>query len=245
MNEEKTETSEQEAKPAQKAIAPIDFDNGVMRAQTLEAEYRIAQVMVQSGMVPKGYDNPAKVIAGRQFAAELGLPPMTALRQIAVVNGTPTIFGDLPLALCLRSGELQWIDEKLFDQEYREISVANKNLAAVPYAAVCKIKRRNGTVIERFFTIDDAKAAGLLSKSGPWTQYRRRMLQLRARSMALKDGCPDLLMGAAIAEYDFNTLPNGNGNEVRDVAGEESTQAKALQEAMKAIEGGGNVSNPS
>ena len=46
----------------------------------------------------------------------------------------------------------------------------------------------------------DAKRAGLAGKSGPWTQYPRRMLQMRARGFALRDAFPDLLRGLVTAE---------------------------------------------
>jgi len=45
-----------------------------------------------------------------------------------------------------------------------------------------------------------AKTAGLLGKQGPWTQYPRRMMQMRARSWALRDVFPDVLRGMPIAE---------------------------------------------
>jgi hypothetical protein len=50
------------------------------------------------------------------------------------------------------------------------------------------------------FSVADAKRAGLWGKSGPWTQYPRRMLQLRARGFALRDAFPDVLKGLVTAE---------------------------------------------
>jgi hypothetical protein len=41
----------------------------------------------------------------------------------------------------------------------------------------------------------DAKRAGLWTKAGPWQTYPRRMLQMRARSFALRDAFPDVLKG--------------------------------------------------
>jgi hypothetical protein len=50
------------------------------------------------------------------------------------------------------------------------------------------------------FSVSDAKKAGLWGKSGPWTQYPKRMLQLRARGFALRDAFPDVLKGLVTAE---------------------------------------------
>ena len=42
--------------------------------------------------------------------------------------------------------------------------------------------------------------AGLLKKSGPWTQYPDRMLAMRARGFACRDGAADVLGGLYVAE---------------------------------------------
>jgi hypothetical protein len=67
--------------------------------------------------------------------------------------------------------------------------------------AACAAKRRgyeSATVVK--FSVADAKRAGLWGKSGPWTQYPKRMLQLRARGFALRDAFPDVLKGLVTAE---------------------------------------------
>ena len=67
--------------------------------------------------------------------------------------------------------------------------------------AICEAKRRGDTepVISRF-SMADAKRAGLAGKSGPWSQYPRRMLQMRARGFCLRDAFPDILRGVITAE---------------------------------------------
>jgi len=56
------------------------------------------------------------------------------------------------------------------------------------------------TIGEGRFSVSDAKAANLWGKSGPWTNYPKRMLELRARAFALRNMFPDVLLGCAIAE---------------------------------------------
>ncbi|GIV50961.1 MAG: hypothetical protein KatS3mg038_1482 [Candidatus Kapaibacterium sp.] len=50
------------------------------------------------------------------------------------------------------------------------------------------------------FRVKDAKLAGLWAKPGPWQQFPHRMLQMRARSWALRDTFPDVLRGVVAAE---------------------------------------------
>lgn len=222
----------------QKKAAPapvnsaIELKDGVMRATSIEAQYRLADAMMKGGMVPKAYDRPEKVMAGMQFASELGLPALSGLRQIALIHGTPSLFGDLPLALCYSKKLVEFHDEFLFDENYERISFENKNLNKAPHGAFCVMKRKNGSEHKATFTVEDAKTASLWKKQGPWTQYPKRMLALRARSLCLKNLFPDALMGAAIAEYDFNDVaPTAldGGTEMKDVTNTQNEALLALQ----------------
>src|SRR5690606_41914131 len=52
----------------------------------------------------------------------------------------------------------------------------------------------------------DAKTAGLVGKQGPWSQYPKRMRQMRARGFALRDMFADVLRGMPVAE-DLQDMP--------------------------------------
>jgi hypothetical protein len=201
--ETKTETG--------KALSTIGMDKaGLLKPQTIEEAFRLATAYVKSGLLPQRFTKPETVMTAMQYALELGLKPLTALRQIAVVNGTPAVFGDLPLSLCYASGNLEWIKEWLFDKDSKPICAANGNLTAQAFGAVCQVKRKGDPEVrETAFTVEDARTANL---GGPtWKSYPKYMLKYRARSQALKDKFPDALNGVAIAEYDFNTVPEGDG----------------------------------
>jgi hypothetical protein len=62
--------------------------------------------------------------------------------------------------------------------------------------AICSAWRRgeDNPIVGRFSVVD-AKRAQLWGKTGPWQQYPRRMLQMRARGFCLRDGFPDVLKG--------------------------------------------------
>ena len=69
------------------------------------------------------------------------------------------------------------------------------------WQAVCTLRRRGeARVIERRFSADDARRARLWGKPGPWSDYPQRMLQMRARAFALRDGFADVLGGLYLRE---------------------------------------------
>lgn len=209
------------------------LESGSLIGSTLTERYRIAKAYYQGGMVPKSYKSAEQVMAGMQFAIELGLQPLTGLRNIAVINGNPSLWGDLPLALVRKSGKLVSIQEKIFDEEDKEINIENP--LGKPYLSVCETARKNedGTIskMTTFFTMDDAKRAGLLGRDNVWQTYPRRMLQMRARSQNLKDHFGDILLGASIAEYDYNYQPSEN--EFKDVTPQGEEIRNPSEELLK------------
>lgn len=179
-------------------------ETGLLRPRNIEEAFRLAEAYVQSGILPERYKTAASVLTAMQFALELGLKPLTALRQIAVVNGTPCLFGDLPLSICYASGKLQSIKEVYVDKNLKEICLANQNIGEQVFGALCLVKRQGvADIVESYFTMTEANQAGLLG-SPTWKKYPKRMLRYRARAQALKDLFADYLNGSAIAEYDHN-----------------------------------------
>ncbi|WP_295196482.1 hypothetical protein [uncultured Brevundimonas sp.] len=145
----------------------------------------MATAIAASGLAPKGVDTTEKVLVAIMAGAELGFAPFQAMQSFAVINGKPNIWGDaLPALLWSRGFEIdEWFDN---DDE--------------PTKAFCKITRPGGKEIERSFSVAQAKQAGLLGKQGPWQQYQSRMLQMRARAFAARDGASDVLRGMLVAE---------------------------------------------
>jgi len=170
---------------------------------TLDEAWRLAGALAASGMTPKTYGGDQnKCMVGIIAGAEVGLTPFAALQSIAVINGTPSLWGDGMLALVEASGLLEDFEE--FDDGQK---------------ATCRaVRKGRATPIIRTFDMDQAKKAGLTGKQGPWTQYPDRMRQMRARSKALRDGFSDVLKGLKSAEeardfapIDGGTLTNGRG----------------------------------
>jgi hypothetical protein len=156
---------------------------------SMDDAFRFSKMVAASEFAPKDFrGKPESCLLAIQHGAELGLSPMQALQSIAVVNGKPAVYGDTALAVCKGSPVCEWVRER----------VEGDGDAMV---ATCEAKRRGDAepVVSRF-SMADAKRAGLAGKSGPWSQYPKRMLQMRARGFALRDAFPDLLRGLVTAE---------------------------------------------
>jgi hypothetical protein len=160
--------------------------------------FRFATMVSKSDFAPKDFrGKPESCMLAIQHGSEIGLSPMQSLQNIACINGRPAIWGDAALAVAMASAVCESVTETI-DGE-------GDNMVAT-----CSAKRRGyerPTVVR--FSVADAKKAGLWGKSGPWTQYPRRMLQLRARGFALRDAFPDVLKGLVTAEeaQDYTTTP--------------------------------------
>lgn len=191
--------------------------------------------LIEARAVPKHLENRLQVLAAWNFAAQLKLPPQPSLRNIAVIEGVPSLFGDLPLSLAQAHKDFVFYREYLIDPEYNEISVKNKNLSAELYAGVVEIQRRGMKGPETYyFTREEALVAGLIylnpatktymakkrngdwSPFSPWSRYQGTMYIRRARGKGLKAHFADALCGAGIAEYDFGQAPDLD--DLRDVS---------------------------
>lgn len=156
---------------------------------TLTEAVQYARLISNSSFVPTQFrGKPEDILVAIQWGAELGLPPLQSLQNIAVINGRPTLWGDAALAVVQQHHEYEWIKE--FVEEDEEGNVK----------AVCLIKRTNHEPHRSEFSVDMAKKAGLLGRQGPWSQYPERMLQMRARGFALRDVFADALRGLITRE---------------------------------------------
>jgi hypothetical protein len=174
-------------------LMKVESQNVTLAPKTMAEAMEFAKMVANSEMVPKDYRNkPANALVAIQWGYEIGLAPMQALQNIAIINGRPAVYGDSMLALVKGSGVLESISETFSDG-----------------TATCTVKRRGEPeAVARSFSIDQAKKAGLWGKQGPWQQYPERMLQMRARAFALRDVFPDVLKGMYVAEEAQDIAPD-------------------------------------
>jgi len=185
--------------------------NFSLTPSSLAEAMEFAGMMSKSSIVPKDYqNNPGNILVAIQWGMEIGLQPLQSMQSIAVINGRPSIWGDVMLALVRSSGLLEAINEDVTESK-----------------AVCTIKRRGEQEVVREFSLQDAKQAGLTGKQGPWSQYPKRMLQMRARAFALRDVFPDVLRGVHVAEeaQDMSERDMGSADVVGEVPPASRTSA--------------------
>lgn len=156
---------------------------------TLSEAIAFSDMLASSSMVPKAYQGkPQDILVCVQWGYEMGLAPMQALQNIAVINGKPSVYGDAAMALVQASSVCEDVEE-YFEGEGTTNPVA-----------VCVAKRKGRKPVTAKFSVEDAKRAGLWGKGGPWSAYPKRMMQMRARGFALRDAFPDVLKGLITAE---------------------------------------------
>lgn len=142
---------------------------------------KLGAVLSQSGYFADARQEAqavAKVLAGH----ELGIPPIAAMTGIHIVKGKVTLGANLIAAQIRRSTR--------YDYEVVEMTPESCQIRFVDI--------RGGEPVSlgvSQFTMDDAKAAGLVRSDSPWQGHRRNMLFARAMSNGAKWYCPDVFAG--------------------------------------------------
>lgn len=207
---------------------PAKFD---FAPNNLDEAMRLAEMMSKSSIVPKDYqNNPGNVLVAIQWGMELNMRPLQAMQNIAVINGRPTLWGDAVLAL---------VRSAVDSAGNRVLEGISETFDETTNTAICEVKRRGAAQpCVRKFSLVDATKAGLIAKGGVWAAYPKRMLQMRARSWALRDEFTDVLRGMPVAEEVMDYIPPER--DVTPLATEQPVEKKAdrLKEKMKAADTG-------
>lgn len=161
---------------------------------TITEAMEFSKMLADSSMVPKAYQGkPQDILVCVQWGQEIGLAPLQALQNIAVINGKPSIYGDAMMALVQASSQCEGIEESIEGE------------GTVNPVATCIAHRKGRKPVTAKFSVEDAKRAGLWGKGGPWQAYPKRMLQMRARGFALRDQFADVLKGLLTIEEAWDT----------------------------------------
>lgn len=190
-------------------LALTNNHNFMVSPRTLTEAMDFAKMISNSSLCPNGFKGKAgDVIIAMQMGAEVGLSPMQAIQNIAVINGRPCLWGDAALAV-VQSSPLY-----VSHREWIEGSEKDGTLTAY-----CSITRKGQEEYIKPFSQKDAEKAGLWKKAGVWQQYPSRMLQMRARAFAIRDKFADALRGIKIAEevtdYQVVDINSGKINETQ------------------------------
>ena len=178
------------------------MSNLMLEPKNLTEAMEFSKMLAESSMVPTNFrGKPQDILVAIQWGYELNLKPLQSLQNLTVINGKPSIYGDGMIALVKADKRCLGIKEKVEGE--------GDNMVAT-----CTVKRAYGNEVEETtskFSVKDAQQARLWQKPGPWSQYPKRMLQMRARGFALRDAFSDVLKGVISAEeaqdYPVNTKP--------------------------------------
>lgn len=168
--------------------SPVAANERGLQFSSMDDMWRFCVAVVNSGQI-KDVSTPEVALIRLQAGLELGLSPIWSLTNIMVQGGRPSCWGDALLGIVLNQPTCEDVIE----------TMAGSGDAMV---ARCEVKRTGRTPVVREFSVADAKRAGLWGKSGPWSQYPQRMLQMRARSWACRDAFADALRGLSVVEED-------------------------------------------
>jgi len=188
---------------------------------TIQEAEHVVNAICSSSLVPQQYrGKKGEALAAVIYGAEIGLSPLQAMQSIAVINGKPSVYGDALIALVQAHPMYESIQE----------SIENTKDGLT---AVCTVKRKGSPEHTVRFSETDAKLAGKWGSTGPWKQYPKRMLQMRARGFACRDQFADALKGLIIREeaqdYEIiNVTPKANKPHESTVVAEQDTNEDAM-----------------
>ena len=142
-----------------------------------------AEQVCRTSFVPKAYRNDAAAVtAAILVGRELGLPPMTALRHVQVVEGSPGLSAEYKRARVLAAGHRLDITEHTTE------------------ACTVTGHRKGHEPVTVRYTMKDARTAGLVKDRGAWMTRPRRMLFARASTEVVDALFSDLTNGLPTAE---------------------------------------------
>ena len=161
----------------------------------LESVGKLAAAIAGTDFVPRDFrGKPAAVAATILFGREVGLPPMTALKNTYVVHGTPDLSAEAQRALVLAAGH---------DIEFVETTDTRAIIRG----------RRKGTEswTEVRYTLDEAKRSGDAKKNSNYATRPQEMLVARATARLCSRIYPDVVGGftaaAGVAPADPDDTP--------------------------------------
>ncbi len=170
--------------------AIVDWANDAHHAN------RVAQSLANTTFVPQSMrGKPAEITAAILTGQEIGLSPMSALRSIDVIQGTPAMRAHAIRGLVQSQGHEVWIED------------------ATDTRVIVAGKRKGSSITQRTeWSIDRAKQLGLMGEDN-WKKQPRAMLIARATSELCRLIASDVLLGLPYSSEELSDdLPADQGD---------------------------------
>lgn len=167
---------------------------------TSNSAFALATMAAKSGLCKTR--QPADAFFVIMYGYELGIPAMTALRTIHIINQTPVCSGEAMLALIRRSGKA-------------EIKITGDDNQAVVY-----MKRKDtGEEYTATWTLERGTKAGLTTKQGSnWGKFPQAMMKWRGVSECAKFLFSDVIGGLyTFEEIAPDTAVNEDGSMIGEI----------------------------
>jgi len=217
-----------------KALAPMQPKQGApVDLEALHMISALADQLMGSALLPRHIQSKADLVATMLAGWEIGIPPMTSLRGLHLVDGKPQLDYSIMVAQLARAGyETSWKE----GDGWAELT----------------LKKGSRSHVERY-SVEDAKQAGLLGKKN-WRMYQRDMLRARATSRATRSfaaevmstcyvsgeigDSPDLNQEepAALDEQHFHRTYGEKGAEMHAHYAQQTELAASLAESLSPVD---------
>ena len=197
----------------------VKTETGLQMGEQLNMQFKMAKLLVESNLLPKGIDTPEKAFLLIQQGKELGLQPMQSINNVYVVDNKTAISSAMMSALLRQSGQVTFEIKEWTDK-------------------VCTITftRKEEKPVNITFTIDDAQKMGLTGKYN-WKNMPKQMLYARCLSKGARIIGSDIIQGLYTKEEleDISDTPIKETEVIRVVTPEEKAEAKEENKVETAI----------
>lgn len=183
-------------------LVPIGDDHALIKwAEGARAAHGIAQSLAKTVFVSTTLrGKPDEITAAILAGFEIGLQPLSALRSIDVIQGTPALRAVALRGLVQAAGHDVWVEKQTGTE-----------------AVVCGKRRGSDHVQKSVWTIERAGRLGLATKDN-WRSQPEAMLVARATSEVCRMIASDVLLGLPYSAEELEDQPNDDTPPVRRTA---------------------------
>lgn len=175
------------------------MSNEIVRAEQLST-IDLANAMQAATLLPAAYrKQPANLLFAFEYADSIGIPRVSALSSIHVIDGKPTASADLIAALVRRAGHKLRITVSTDTEAVVEIVRADD-----PGVTLAPIR----------WDAEKARKAGKWGSKGPWSDYPSAMLRARAITEAARAHASDALYGIVYTPEELGADVDADGEPV-------------------------------
>lgn len=168
--------------------------------------------LIKSQALPSTIANASQLTMVLMAGYEAGMKPMESLNAYYIVNGRLTIYGDAVIR------QLKRADYKVKWGEVNDKS------------ATVTIISKDGEEQTETYTMEDAKAAGVLNKV-PWKNHPKDMMRWKAIARAVRFFCPEVLGGVQYFKEEAEDMEPVKQNVIDAVASDSPVPMSAETKA--------------